>query len=408
MAWAEYPERRILRRRDLLKASGAAAVALALAACGGSSASSTSAATAGVSATTAPKPAVTTAPSSATAAASVTTGSASATTGGAGATTAFNPPADLVDKAKKEGKVQLYTSLDTQIVDAIIKPFKDKYGIDVQYYRAGSAGVTQKVLAEADAGKVQADIVDASDVAAFLAMKQRGLLKPYDSPATKTVAANLRDPDNTWVADRLTQGVIQYNTKAITGGDVPKHWKDLTDPKYSGKLIFFSASTGDGAPRLYTLAKNFGYDLLKGFAANKPLRVDTPQLVTQTLENGERSVGFLQNDNIAWRSKQDKKPTDYFFPDEGVPTELGAVGLMKDAAHPNAATLFYEWWMGNEGQKILVDGGKYSSRSDLAPPTGSPPLSDLKLLIHDYADYQAHRADILGQMTTIFGGEWGV
>ena len=400
MEWEERA-RRILRRRDLLKASGAAAFALALAACGGSSATSTPAATAGVSATTAPKPAATTAPSS-------TTAAASATTGGAGATTAFSPPADLVDKAKKEGKVQLYTSLDTKIVDAIIKPFKDKFGIDVQYYRAGSAGVTQKVLAEADAGKIQADIVDASDVAAFIAMKQRNLLKPYDSPATKTVAANLRDPDNMWVADRLTQGVIQYNTKAIAGGDVPKHWKDLTDPKYAGKLTFFSASTGDGAPRLYTLAKTFGYDLLKGLAANKPLRVDTPQLVTQTLENGERSVAFLQNDNIAWRSKQDGKPTDYFFPDEGVPVELGAVGLMKDAAHPNAATLFYEWWMGSEGQKILVDGGKYSSRSDLQPPEGSPSLGNLKLLVHDYADYRAHRADILGQMTTIFGGEWGV
>ena len=55
-------------------------------------------------------------------------------------------------KAKAEGKVPLYTSLDTKIVDSVIGPFKDKYGIDVEYFRGGSDDVTSKVLAEADAG----------------------------------------------------------------------------------------------------------------------------------------------------------------------------------------------------------------------------------------------------------------
>ncbi len=313
--------------------------------------------------------------------------------------------ADLA-QAKREGVVGLYTSLDTKIVDAIIKPFKEKYGISVQYYRGGSADVSSKVLAEADAGRIQADIVDASDVGAFLLMKQRGLLRPYDSPAARSVAANLRDPDGTWVADRLTQAVVQWNTKLV-GGKAPQHWKELTDPPYAGKLALFSAANGDGAPRLYTLALSFGWDLLEGFAKNKPLRVDTPQLLTQLIENGERVVNFAQNDNIAWRSRLEGKPTDYVFPGEGVPTELGAVGLLKGAAHPNAAMLFYDWWMGDEGQKLLVDGGKYSSRSDFGPPKGSPPLRTLKLLVLDYAKYQASRPDVLQRMTKVFGGEWG-
>lgn len=397
----------MLARRDLLKASGAAAVALALSACGGASATSTPAATAGVSATATAgtKPSATTAPGGASAPSS-TTAAASATTGGARATTAFNPPADLVEKAKKEGKVQLYTSLDTQIVDAIIKPFKEKFGIDVQYFRGGSNDVSTKVLSEADAGKVQADVVDTSDIGSFLVFKKRTLLKAYDSPYAKTIAENVKDPDKTWVSCRLTTAVIQWNTSAVSAP--PKHWQDLTDPKWSGKLTFFSSSNGDGAPRLYVLSKAFGDDLLKGIAANKPLRVTTPQLITQTLENAERAVGFNQNDNIAQRSKVTGKPTDYLFPDEGVPTEPGGVAILKDAPHPNAATLFYDWWIGDEGQKILVDGGKYSSRSDLQPPQGNPPLSSLKLLLQDPADYQAHRSETLEKLTKIFGGEWGV
>jgi hypothetical protein len=85
---------------------------------------------------------------------------------------------------------------------------------------------------------------------------------------------------------------------------------------------------------------------VKGLAATKPPRVQTPQLITQVLERGERGAGFLQNDNIAWRSKLEGKPTDYVFPTEGVPTEIGACGLLKASTRPHAAALFYEWWMG--------------------------------------------------------------
>jgi iron(III) transport system substrate-binding protein len=313
-----------------------------------------------------------------------------------------------VAKAKAEGSVTLYTSLDTKIVDSIIGPFKEKYGIAVEYFRGGSADVTSKVLAEADAGHIQADMVDASDLAALLVMKDKGLLLPKQSEATAAVAAELRDPDGTWMADRLTQGVIQYNTNEFGGSKAPKAWKDLADPAMKGRLTFFSSANGDGAPRLYTMAKHLGWELLESLAANGPIRVATPQLVTQLLESGERGAAFATNDNIAWRSKKEGKPTDYVSPPEGVPTEPGAVGLIKGSAHPHAAFLFHEFWMGKDAQGLLVTGGKYSSRSDVAPPTGSPPLSSLKLLTLDYAEYKKNRSDILQRMTDIFGGEWGI
>jgi iron(III) transport system substrate-binding protein len=317
-------------------------------------------------------------------------------------------PADAsqidIAKAKSEGKVVFYTSLDTQIVDAVIAPFKEKYGINVEYFRGGAADVSAKVLAEADAGRMQVDMVDASDLAALLVMKDRKLLKPFKSKSIDAVAADLRDPDGTWITDRLTQAVIQYNTQEF-GANPPKTWADLG--KMNGRLVFFSSATGDGAPRIYTLAKHLGWDVVKALAATKPLRVQSPQVITQVLERGERGVGFLQNDNIAWRSKLQGKPTDYLFPAEGVPTELGACGLLANSSRPHAAALFFEWWMSPEGQAILVKGGKYSSRTDVDPPTGSTPLSKLKLLTLDPLEYKKDRAKILEQLTSIFGGEWG-
>ena len=99
-----------------------------------------------------------------------------------------------IAKAKAEGKVTLYTSLDTKIVDAIVGPFKKKYGIAVEYFRGGSADVTSKVLAEADAGRIQADMVDASDLAALLVMKERGLLLEKKSEAPQSIVAGPARP----------------------------------------------------------------------------------------------------------------------------------------------------------------------------------------------------------------------
>ena len=313
-----------------------------------------------------------------------------------------------VEKAKQEGLVSLYMSLDPTIADAIIKPFTAKYGIRVQYYRASSPAVTAKVLQEADANRVGADVVDASDVGGFLVMKQRGVLLPYDSPVAQSVPVGLKDPDGTWVADRLTQYVIQYNTKSVTGAAVPHHWIDLAAPRFANQLVYLGDSAGDGAPALYRMAKEFGWDLLEKYAVNKPIRVDGPQLETQIIEHGERIAGFNQNDNLAWRSKRQGEPTDYVYPSEGVFVEPGAVGILKGAAHPNAAKLFYDWWLGDIGQKVLVQGGKYSSRQDLGPPEGNPPLGKLKLLKLDYAEWTTQRTHALQRLTQIFGGDWGV
>ena len=310
---------------------------------------------------------------------------------------------DLV-QAKADGKVVLYTSLDTKIVDAVIKPFRDKHGIEVEYYRGGSNDVTSKVLAESDANRLQVDMVDASDVAAILLMKERGLLKPFKSQSQSAVAASLRDGEATWTADRLTQAVIQYNTKEF-GAKPPTSWRELSAMKE--RTVYFSSPNGDGAPRIYTLAKHLGWDLVKSLAATQPLRVQTPQLVTQVLERGERGAAFLQNDNIAWRSRLEGKPTNYLFPAEGVPTEMGACGLLMASRRPHAAALFYEWWMSKEGQELLAAGGKYSSRNDVAPPTGMTSLAELKLLTLDYAEFKRDRSKVLEQLAAIFGGEWG-
>ena len=76
-------------------------------------------------------------------------------------THAFAADEALIAAAKKEGQVTWYT---TQIVNQFVAPtaqyFEKKYGIKVNYVRAETSQVILRVLNEARAGKLQADIVE--------------------------------------------------------------------------------------------------------------------------------------------------------------------------------------------------------------------------------------------------------
>jgi len=104
------------------------------------------------------------------------------------------------------------------------------------------------------------------------------------------------------------------------------------------------------------------------------------QQMEQMIETGEVPVAIFHNDNLVGRVPRDgAKPVQIVFPKEGLPTEPGGMGFMKNAAHPHAGRLLIDWWLGDEGQKANVAGYKYSPRPDMAPPNLCPPLKELKL-----------------------------
>ena len=78
--------------------------------------------------------------------------------------------AALVAVAKREGQVVWYTSLIVnQAVRPLAKAFEDKYGVQVRYARADSGPTALKILNEARAGRLQADVFDGTATAPAVA-----------------------------------------------------------------------------------------------------------------------------------------------------------------------------------------------------------------------------------------------
>src|SRR5690606_8772332 len=78
--------------------------------------------------------------------------------------------------AEPSGTLHFYTSMQLDAVDPLVKQFERLYpGVTVDVLYSGSVELEQRLWAEAEAGRVRADVVWAANPALFILMKERGL-----------------------------------------------------------------------------------------------------------------------------------------------------------------------------------------------------------------------------------------
>src|SRR6186713_3644442 len=156
--------------------------------------------------------------------------------------TSAAPPASavtpqLIEAAKKEGKVVFYTSIDLPVAERLAKTFEARYpGIAVRVERTGAERVFQRIGQEAASNIRACDVVNSSDAAHMIVWKRDGWLAPYvPEDVARFYPPEHKDPDGTFASFRVTLSVIAYNTTLVKPEDAPKSFADLLDPKWVGK-----------------------------------------------------------------------------------------------------------------------------------------------------------------------------
>jgi len=277
--------------------------------------------------------------------------------------------------AKKEGELSLYTSLTSDVADAVTKAFTDQFGIKVNVFRGNSETVLQRLSQEAGAKRPGADAVE-TNFAELEALSGQGVLGDYEGTHLGDVPQELQFKG--WTADRLNIFLPAWNTDLIKPGEEPKTWEDLADPKYAGK-IQVEISDSDWFENLtkYWLANGKTQadvdKLWQGIAANaKAAKGHTTMM--ELLSAGQTPMDSMNYSYITERAAQDGAPVAYKGADgtTSVPAfpRPNGVAMVNGAAHPNAAWLFYDWML-SDGQKVLVD-------QHLTPSTKVPGDSSLE------------------------------
>jgi iron(III) transport system substrate-binding protein len=268
--------------------------------------------------------------------------------------------------AKKEGKVVVSVPVSAELRRGIEKAFKQRFGIEPELNVGRAASIIGRIQQESKAGAPYFDVHMGGSESMVTGLLSEGILTPLE-PAL--MLKEIRDPGNWWGGHIWVDNARRYiyasqahqveliwrNTDSVKPEDV-RSLTDLLNPKWSGKIGYLDPRTpGAGASMWSFIWKLKGEDYLKKLAGQKLLLGRDQRVLAESLARGKIAllVGLSYYSMLPFAKaglpvKSIPIPRDESYVSGG----SGNVALIKGAPHANAAKVFVNWFLGQEGQEI--------------------------------------------------------
>ena len=312
----------------------------------------------------------------------------------------------LIEAARQEAKVILYSSMDLPVGEKLGKAFEAQYpGIAVQIERSGSERLFQRVAQEFSSNIHAADLINSSDASHFIPWKKSGWLAPFVSEdMVRYFPLEYRDPDGMFATTRIWLSSIAYNTTLVKPEDAPKSFADLLDPKWAGKMVKgHPAYSGTIMTATFQMVRELGWEYFEKLAKQRIMQVQSSTDPPKKLSLGERAVMADGNEYGVVLLKEAGQPVEPVYPTEGTPTISGPTGIFAAAPHPNAARLFQAWLHTRQTQQFFIDfTAQYSVHAQVQSKPGRRRFSDIKLMKEDAAALEQMTEEIKTRYARLF------
>jgi len=290
--------------------------------------------------------------------------------------------------AKKEGELIIYTSAQADDIGLVAKAFEQKYGVRVTMWRAGSEKVLQRAVAEAKGNRHTVDLVETNGPELEM-LHREGLAQAVKSPHLADIIPAAKQPHGEWVGTRLNVFALAYNTKAVKKDELPKAYDDLTQPRWKGRLGIEADDNEWLAGVLQQIGEEKGIQLFREIVQKNGISVRRGHtLLTNLVASGEVPLALTVYNYKAEQLKNQGAPIDWFAIGKAVARPNGAA-VMKRAPHPNAAVLFYDFELSEEGQRILAKRDFVPTNRKVESPLNKIPLLvvDPKVMLDEQAKW---------------------
>ncbi len=259
----------------------------------------------------------------------------------------------LLEGARREGSVVVYTSLNLKDSVPIIGAFEKKYGVKVSLWRASSEKVVQRSLTEAHAGRFAADVFETNGPE-MEALYREQLLDEFFSPHFKDLPASGFPKHRHYVADRFNFFTIAYNTNLVKPEEVPNTYEDLVHPRFVGKVGIEASDVDWFAALVQSMGEQKGLAFFRKLADSKPQLRTGHTLIAELVASGEIPIAATIYNHNAERLVVRGAPIKWkaLTPTFGRPN---AIGVAKRAPHPHAALLFTDFMLSHEGQTLIKE-----------------------------------------------------
>jgi ABC-type Fe3+ transport system substrate-binding protein len=276
----------------------------------------------------------------------------------------------LVEGAKKEGALKIYTSATVPDMTALTGAFEKKYGIKPEVWRASSEDVVQRGVTEARDGRYDVDVFE-SNGPEMQELQREGVLQQLDSPFKADLAPGAVTPTRQWIGDRLQLWAAAYNTNLLKKSDLPKSYEDLLDPRWKGKLGIEAGDIDWFQATVSALGEKKGLNLFRQIVAKNGISVRKGHtLLANLVVAGEVPLALTVYGYKAKQLKAEGAPLDWFV----IPPQIArfqGVGVSRHPAHPYTAVLFADWLL-SDGQPILAGRDMVPANTKISPIPNLP------------------------------------
>lgn len=265
---------------------------------------------------------------------------------------------EVVSAAKKEGRLTLYSAhVGNPLLKSQNDAFAAKYNIPVERLEARASELRERTRVEYAAGRNVADVTFTSSGQAVLIHDEDKVFATHaPSPNSAGLRSGFQD-DGLFAPVMILNYGLLVNTSLVSPADLPKSWRDISNPKWKGKILS-DDTRAIGGGYLYFYVTFFNPDLGEKYhqamAAQELSFTRNQREAQRRVARGEYAIysPFILSDIANLKGL----PVRAVIPQEGAPYVLYGNVMMRNAQHPNAARLYLDYSMSDEAQLIWARG----------------------------------------------------
>ncbi len=246
-------------------------------------------------------------------------------------------------------EVVVYTALDAEFSDPILKEFSDDTGLRVlpkfDTESTKTVGLVEAIIAER--GRPRCDVFWNNEVLHTLRLEQMGLLEVYQPPLAGEYPPMHRSIAGTWHGFAARARILIVNTRLLAEAERPKSINDLVDPKFKDQVGIAKPLFGTTATHAACLFETWGDEKARKFfrelKQNAKIMSGNKQ-VAVAVASGQLAFGLTDTDDAIGELEKGLDVT-IVYPDQQ-PDGLGTLfipntlSIVKGCPHPaHARTL---------------------------------------------------------------------
>ena len=276
----------------------------------------------------------------------------------------------------------VYSGRNKKLVGPLIEQAKEDLNLNIEVRYGKTSQLAIALLEEGDNSR--ADVFFGQDAGALGALEKNQKTLPIESKILEQVDSRFRSPEGNWLGVSGRARTVDYNTKLVKEGDLPKSIWDLTQPKWRGKVAW--APTNGSFQSFVTAMRALEgeektLEWLKAMKANDVKKYGNNTAIVKALGRGEVHLGLVNHYYLPRFKKENPDfPVAHHYTnkDAGSMVNVAGVAIMKTTDQKEDVQKFINYMVSSKAQNYFASKtNEYPLSKGVDAPTLQVSLKEL-------------------------------